>query len=170
MTVDGYVGGAGQLAIGIPASSANGNTLGQLPGTGSGTANSTPVMATGTVVLNSAGNGFAGGTVLYSGTVNINSIWALGGAVYGGLTFAGGNLQYAATLLNTAVDITQDTSAGGSGLSGGVAQTVTLAANATIDVNGNAIAYTNTLGNGGSGALTVKSSLRRRQFEFAQWQ
>ena len=159
MTVDGYIGGTGQLAIGIPASSANGNTLGQLPGSGSGTANTTPVMATGTVVLNSAGNGFAGGTVLYSGTVNINSLWALGGAVYGGLTFAGGNLQYAAALLNSAVDLTQDTSAGGTGLGGGVAKPVTLAASATIDVNGNAIAYTNTFGNGGSGALLVKSSL-----------
>ena len=165
LTVDGYIGGAGSLTIGIPASSANNNTAGLLPGTGSGTANAA-VNATGTVVLNSAGNGFAGGTVLSSGTVNINSIWALGGAVYGGLTFAGGNLQYAATLLNTAVDITQDTSAGGTGLAGGAAKTVTLAANATIDVNGNTIAYTNTLGNGGSGSLTVKSSLAGGSLNF----
>ena len=45
-TVDGVISGtpgSGPLWIGIPASSANGNVSGLLPGTGSGTANPTPV-------------------------------------------------------------------------------------------------------------------------------
>jgi autotransporter-associated beta strand protein len=62
LTVDGQVTGvAGQapLVIGIPASSANGNVAGLVPGTGgiaqglaANTANTTPVNGTGTVVLN----------------------------------------------------------------------------------------------------------------------
>ncbi len=163
LTVDGYIGsgaGTGPLVIGIPASSANGNVAGLLPGTGAGTANPTPVYATGTVILDSAGNGYSGGTVITGGaTLNINCVWALGGAVYGGLTFNNGTLQYAATLLNTAVDITQDTSAGCCGLTGGAPKPVTLAGNGTIDVNGNTVVYTNSLGNSGSGSLLVKSSV-----------
>ena len=97
LTVDGVVGGAagaGPLIIGLPASGANGNVAGLMPGSGPGTANLTPVYATGTVVLNNA-NYYYGGTVLQSGTLNINGINALGGANYGGLTFNGGALQYA---------------------------------------------------------------------------
>jgi len=100
MTVDGYIGGAGQLVIGVPASNANGNTPGQLPGTGPGTANPTPIMAAGTVVLNSAGNGFSGGTVLCSGTLIANnpagsatgsgSVWVRSGGILAGIgTLAG---------------------------------------------------------------------------------
>ena len=48
MTIDGVISnaiaGTGPLNIGIAASSANGNTQGLLPGSGSGTANTTPVM------------------------------------------------------------------------------------------------------------------------------
>ncbi len=161
MTVDGYISsaaGTGPLTIGIPASSANGSVAGLLPGSGTGTANTTPVYATGTVVLNGAGNGYSGGTIITAGaTLNINSVWQLGGAVYGGLTFNGGTLQYNTTPLNTALDITANT-VNGSGLTGGVAQNVTLAGNATIDVNGNTVTYTNALGNSGSGSLTVYSA------------
>ena len=149
LTVDGQVSGVattGPLVIGIPASAANGNVAGLLPGTGSGTANTTPVYATGTVELNYAtGNSFYGGvTILGGATLNINSEWQLGGTNQGPVTFNNGTLQYSNTLYNAIVDIS--------------AQPVTFAGNATIDVNGNAIAYANSIGNNGSGALTVEST------------
>jgi hypothetical protein len=147
--------GTGPLVIGLPASSANGNVAGLLPGTGTGTANTTPVYATGTVILNGTGNGFFGGVLITGGaTLNINSVWQLGGADYdGGLTFNNGTLQYNATLLNSATDISQNTA------SPAAPQTVSLPGNATIDLNGNAITFANAIGNGGPGSLTVKSSL-----------
>jgi autotransporter-associated beta strand protein len=153
LTVDGVIGsaaGAGPLTIGLPASSAGGNTPGLLPGTGPGTANPAPVYATGTVVLTNA-NYYFGGTVLQSGTLNINGINTLGGADYGGLTFNGGALQYAADFSgnNGSADLTSVGMAG-----------VTLAAGGgTIDLNGNAVTYAGSIGNNGGGALTVQSSL-----------
>lgn len=153
LTVDGLIGsaaGAGPLAIGIAATSANNFTAGLLPGSGPGTANPTPVYATGTVALTNA-NYYTGGTVLHSGTLNINGIFALGGANYGGLTFNGGTLQYAANFSgnNGSADLTSIGTAG-----------ITLAAGGgTIDLNGNAVTYAGAIGNGGSGALFVKSSL-----------
>ena len=150
LTVDGVIGSAvntGPLTIGIPASSANGNVVGLLPGTGTGTANTTPVYATGTVVLTNA-NYFTGGTILQSGTLNINGLYALGGANYGGLTFNGGTLQYATNF------------PGNNGSSDVTAAPVTLAAGGgAIDLNGNTVTYAGSLGNNGSGALLVKSSL-----------
>ncbi len=158
LTVNGIISGAantGPLVIGIPASSANGNVAGLLPGTGSiangqtvDTANNTPVFATGKVVLN-AGNTFFGGTVLRTGTLNINGINALGGANYGGLTLNGGTLQYATAFSgNGSGDLTSIGAAG-----------VTVAAGGgTIDINGNAVTYAGSIGNGGSGALTVTNS------------
>ncbi|HTL71876.1 MAG TPA: autotransporter-associated beta strand repeat-containing protein, partial [bacterium] len=153
MTVDGMVGsaaGAGPLTIGIAASSANNFTAGLLPGSGPGTANATPVYATGTVVLTNA-NYFTGGTVLQSGTLNINGLNALGGANYGGVTFNGGTLQYAANFTgnNGSSDLTSIGNAGVTFAAGG----------GTIDVNGNAVIYAGSIGNGGSGALILKSSL-----------
>jgi len=111
----------------------------------------------GTLTLNSIGNGFTGGTVINGGTVNINSTWQLGGAVYGGLTFGatGGTLQYANPALNAALDITHNTAI--DGVSGAV-KPVTITGNAIIDINGLTINYTNTIGNGGSGSLTVAST------------
>ncbi len=151
-TVDGVIGSAanaGPLTIGIPASSANGNTAGLLPGTGAGTANAA-VLATGTVVLTNA-NYFTGGTVLQSGTLNISGINALGGANYGGLTFNGGTLQYAANFTgnNGSADLTSIGTAGIAVAAGG----------GTIDLNGNSITFAGSIGNNGSGALVVKSSL-----------
>ena len=104
LTVDGQVSGVattGPLVIGIPASAANGNVAGLLPGTGSGTANTTPVYATGTVELNYAtGNSFYGGvTILGGATLNINSEWQLGGTNQGPVTFNNGTLQYSNTCL-----------------------------------------------------------------------
>jgi hypothetical protein len=146
LTVDGVVGSAvdgGPLTIGLT------NAAGLLPGTGPGTANSA-VYATGTVVLTYP-NYFYGGTVLQGGTLNINGIYALGGADYGGVTFNGGTLQYAASFpgTNGSADLTSIGTAG-----------VTLAAGGgTIDLNGNAIIYAGSIGNNGTGSLTVKSSL-----------
>jgi len=153
LTVDGVVGSAvntGPLTIGLPASSANGNVVGLLPGTGSGTANTTPMYATGTVVLTNA-NYYTGGTILQSGTLNFNGLYALGGGNYGGLTFNGGTLQY----------VTNFTGNNGSGdlTSIGTAGITVAAGGGTIDVNGNAVTYAGSIGNNGSGALTVKSSL-----------
>ena len=153
MTVDGVVSGAagtGPLTIGIPALSANGNVAGLVPGTGSGTANTTPVNATGTVAL-TAPNTYTGGTiVLAGGILNINGIYALGGANYGGLTLNNGTLQYAASFSgNGSGDLTSIGTAG-----------ITLAAGGgTIDVNGNTVTYAGSIGNGGSGALAVASTV-----------
>ena len=67
MTIDGAVSGSGPLISGIPASSANGNIVGVLPGSGTGTANA-EVDATGTVSL-SGTNTYTGNTVISSGTL-----------------------------------------------------------------------------------------------------
>ncbi len=109
----------------------------------------------GTLTLNGAGNAYTGLTAINGGALNINSVYALGGGVYAGLTFGanGGTLQYAATLLNGATDVTQDTSDGGLGING-VAKNVTLTGNAIIDTNGNNVSYKNTFGNSGGGSLT----------------
>jgi autotransporter-associated beta strand protein len=75
LTVDGVVSGAagtGPLIIGIPASSANGNTVGLLPGTGSGTANTTAVNATGTVTLSGVDT-YTGDTIISSGTLKLSA-------------------------------------------------------------------------------------------------
>ena len=150
LTVDGQIGSAantGPLVIGIPASAANGYVAGLLPGTGSGTANPTPVYGNGTVKLNYAtGNFYYGGvTILGGATLNINSEWQLGGANQGPVTFNNGTLQYSNSLYNAAVDIS--------------GQPVTLAAGGgTIDVNTHAITFANVIGNGGSGQLTVTNS------------
>ena len=110
----------------------------------------------GTITLDGAGNGYSGGTTITgNSTLIINSIWALGGAAYGGLTITNGTLQYANPTSNGALDITHDTSFDSTN---GVAKTVTLLGNATIDLNGNTVTYTNTLGNGGNGAFNVTNS------------
>ena len=146
MTIDGVISGAagtGALTIGIPASSANGNVAGLLPGSGAGTANTTAVNATGTVVLTGA-NTYTGGTIVQTGTVKINGIYNLGGyGTYGGLTLNGGTTQYAATA----------NGAGSLDLSSGSGITLS-SGGGTIDTNGNDVTYASTIGNGGSGALT----------------
>jgi len=150
MTINGVIGGAfesGPLTIGIPASSANGSVTGLLPGTG-GSSPNTAAYATGTVGLSGA-NTYVGGTVLQSGTVNINGINALGGANYGGVTFNGGNLQYAIGFSgNGSGDLTSIGSAGVSLAAGG----------GTIDVNGNNLTYAGSIGNSGSGPFTLVDS------------
>lgn len=138
-TVDGAItggAGSGPLVIGIPASSANGNVAGLLPGSGPGTANLTPVYGTGTVTLTAA-NSYTGGTVLDSGVLNINS----GSLGTGGVTFNGGTLQWS----TAGPDIST--------------QPVTVTANGgTLDVNGQNVTLANAIGNGGPGALTITNS------------
>ena len=148
-TVDGVVGGpaTSPLTIGIAASSANNNTAGLLPGSGAGTANLTGVYATGTVALTGA-NTYSGGTVVASGTVQINGLNALGGTNYGGLTLNGGALQYAPGITG---------SNGSTDVSGGAGLTLA-SGGGTVDTNGNAVSYANSIGNGGSGALTIAST------------
>jgi len=85
LTVDGVIGnsanGTGPLVIGIPASSANGNVAGLVPGTGAGTANTTAVYGNGTVILTGT-NTYTGGTTVVGGTLLANAVGATGtGAV-----------------------------------------------------------------------------------------
>ncbi len=156
LTVDGQIGsatGTGPLVIGIPASAANGYVAGLLPGSGTGTANTTPVYGTGTVVLNYAsgtlGNFQYGGTIITGGaTLNINSEYDLGGADQGPTIFKGGTLQYNSALATGTAGTVLDISV----------QPVTFTGNATIDFNGQTVTYANSIGNGGSGALTVTNS------------
>ena len=68
MTIDGLVSGSGQLSIGIPASSANNNKTALLSGSGPGTANTTSVYATGTVLLTNV-NTLVGLITVNSGTL-----------------------------------------------------------------------------------------------------
>ena len=76
MTIDGVVSGTAPLTIGIPASSANGNTVGLLPGSGAGTANPVAVNASGTVLL-TTNDTYTGNTIIASGTLQLGA----GGAI-----------------------------------------------------------------------------------------
>jgi autotransporter-associated beta strand protein len=137
LTVDGIIsGGTGPLIIGIPASGANGNVAGLLPGSGANTANTTPVYATGIVSLTAA-NTYTGGTVLDTGVLSIGS----GSLGTGGVTFNGGTLQWNSTGPDISTQKVTINSGGG-----------------TLDVNGKTITLANSIGNGGSGALTVINS------------
>jgi autotransporter-associated beta strand protein len=135
LTVDGVVSGAagtGPLVIGIPASSANGSVLGQLPGTS--------VLATGTLILNNTGNTYTGGTILDSGILQltVNNLAVLG---TGGITLNGGTFQWNG--VTTDISSRTITLAGGGG---------------TLDVNGNTVTLANSIGNSGSGALTLEDT------------
>ena len=135
MTVDGVISGAtgtGPLFIGIPASSANGNVLGLVPGTGAGTANTTPTNALGTVLLTGA-NTYTGGTVIYSGILDFSA----GTLGTGPVTLNGGTLQWSS---GTTLDISSQ------GLTIGPA-------GGTLDLNGQSVTLANPIG--GSGAVTV---------------
>jgi autotransporter-associated beta strand protein len=135
MTVDGVVSGSVPLIIGIPASSSNGNVAGQVPGTGSGTANAS-VLANGTVALTGA-NTYTGGTYLDTGILKISQ----GSLGSGGLTFNGGTLQWASGASN---DIST--------------QIVTFNSGGTLDVNGNTVTLASAFGNNSPGTVTVESS------------
>jgi len=134
LTVDGTVSGTTPLTIGIPASANNSNVVGLVVGSSSGT--NIPVYATGTVALTGV-NTASGGTFLASGTLQVGTTAAL---PTGGLTFNGGNFQWT----GTSPDIS--------------AQTVTINAPAILDVNGHTVTLASSIGNGGSGAVTVANS------------
>jgi fibronectin-binding autotransporter adhesin len=134
MTVDGVVSGSTLLTIGIPASVNNGNVAGLLTGSASGT--NTPVHATGTVALTGV-NTATGGTVIDTGTLQAGTTTAL---PTGGLTFNGGNFRWTGTAPDISV------------------QTVTISAPATLDVNGHTVTLAGSIGNGGSGSVTVANS------------
>ena len=146
-TVDGLVsgaGGTGALVIGVPASSANGATVGLLPGTGTGTANTTGVYANGTVVLSDASNSYTGGTLVESGTLQFaGSGSSASTAVFGtgAITLNGGAFQWAS---GNTTDISTLSGGFGVGSIGG-----------TLDTNGNTVALANPVGNNGSGGFTV---------------
>jgi autotransporter-associated beta strand protein len=143
ITIDGVVTndtvGAGPLIVGIPASGANGNTLGGVPGTGTGSANAA-VVATGTVVLNNTANSYTGGTIIDSGTLQltVNNLAVLG---TGGITLNGGTFKWSGVTTDISSRPLMLASLGG-----------------TLDVNGGAVTLVNPIGNGGSGALTVAST------------
>ena len=100
----------------------------------------------GTLTLTNA-NSYNGGTVVKNGTLAINGQFALGGAVYGGLTLSNAStLQYTAPPLANTADVSVF-----NGLTLGVG-------GATIDLNGNPVTYGFGIGNNGSGSLAVVST------------
>lgn len=151
----GNGGTTGTLGSGLVVNNANlifdrsddysvGNTI-----TGSG---SLTQSGGGTLFLTAA-NSYSGQTFLNAGTLNINGQFALGGAVYAGLTFNGGTLQYASTLsgANGDADITKTST--------GAPKAIAISAGgATIDTNGINASYANPIGAGGSGSLTKKGA------------
>ena len=75
MTIDGVISantGTGPLTIGIPASSANGNTVGWCPARARARRTPTAVNATGTVALTAA-NTYTGNTIISSGTLQLGA-------------------------------------------------------------------------------------------------
>jgi autotransporter-associated beta strand protein len=159
LTIPGQVQSAnpaGPLVIGIPVSATN-SSPGVVPGTG-GTANPTAVYGTGTVILdyanNTAGNSQFSPMVITGGaTLQINSQYDLGGANATSLTFNNGTLQYSASLASGAAGADTDISTNGTAIT-----PVIFTGNATIDTNSHNITYTNPIGYGGPGGLTVVDS------------
>ena len=147
LTVDGTVSGGagtGALVIGIPASAANGTTVGLVPGTGGSTANTAGVYANGTVVLSNASNSYTGGTLIESGTLQFaGSGGSASTAVFGtgAITLNGGAFQWKS---GNTTDI--------SGFSGGLA----FGSNGgNLDTGGNSITLANPVGNNSAGGFTV---------------
>ncbi|MGA3182198.1 MAG: Ig-like domain repeat protein, partial [Verrucomicrobiota bacterium] len=98
LTVDGVVSGSGPLMIGIPPSSANGNsTIGRIPGTGAGTANSTELDATGTVILTGA-NTCTGSTTINAGTLALSG----GGSLSNSSISIAGGAKFDVSAISTA--------------------------------------------------------------------
>ena len=158
LTIDGLVSGAagvGPLVIGIPASSANGNTAGLLPGSG-GSSPNPAVNATGNVslVYTAPGNSQYAPTLITGGaTLEIDSQYDLGGADATSVTFNNGTLQYNPSLPAGAAGAATDITTNGTLLT-----PVIFAGNGTIDTYGHNITYANPIGGGGAGGLTVVDS------------
>lgn len=137
ITVDGVIGGSTPLTIGIPANTNNGNVLGLVTGSNSGT--NPAVYATGIVLLTGA-NTNTGGTVVQSGILGLGTNNASLPA--GGLTINNGGVQWRGA--GNAPDIS--------------AQTVSINGPTTLDHNANTVTLAGSIGNGGSGAVTVINS------------
>jgi autotransporter-associated beta strand protein len=173
LTVGGQIGSAantGTLVIGIPASSANGSVAGQLPGTGTGTANS-QVLATGTVVLTGA-NTYTGNTAISKGTLKLGAAGSINyspniivgaGATYdvslvtGGYTLAAGANLMGSGTVNGAVVV-----APGSGIYGGTDGTYgtnTFASNLNLASGAAAYFDLGTSANGSNDLIVVSGTL-----------
>ena len=98
------------------------------------------VLGSGTLFLTGS-NTYSGGTMIVGATLNFSSLGNLGS---GGITLDGGTLQYA-TAFTGPMDIS------------GLGVTID-AGGATIDTNGKNVAFASSIGNGGSGGLTVIDS------------
>jgi len=150
LTLGGVVSGAagtGALVIGVPASGANSSTIGLLPGTGTGTANTTAVYSSGTVILSNASNTYTGGTLIESGTLEFaGSGSSASTAVFGtgAITLNGGAFQWAS---GNTTDISAFSGGLGFGSNGG-----------NLDTNGNGITLANAVGNNSTGGFTVIGS------------
>jgi len=147
LTIDGAVSGAGPLVVGIPASSANGNVPGLLPGSGPGTANLAPVYAAGTVTL-TANNPFTGDLNVNSGTLKA----AFGNNNFNPVTSALGNPQVARKItVGSGGTLTFGSPDTLGGADTAVAATLVIASNGIVNNAGNNF---NTLGpvqlNGGT--------------------
>jgi autotransporter-associated beta strand protein len=139
-TIDGTTGNSGSFAGNIT----NNGTLvfnrfssttyaGAISGSGALTKN-----GLGTLVLSGSANTYSGVTTLNSGVVNFAGAGSMG---TGNITFNGGTLRWGT---GNTTDIST--------------RTVTLTGAGTVDTNGNSVVLANSIGNGGSGALT-KSGL-----------
>jgi fibronectin-binding autotransporter adhesin len=141
MTADGLISGSfgsGPLVIGIPASTANGNTTGLVAGSGAGTPNAAE-SAGGTIILSNTANSYSGGTVLDSGILQLSgSIGELG---TGGITINGATFQWGS---GNTTDISS--------------RTITIQTSGTFDTESNNVTLANSIGNGGAGGFTKVGS------------
>ena len=135
LTVDGVISGAagtGPLVIGIPASSANGNTSGLVPGTGnttvapglSGNTANAAVFGNGTIILTN-NNTYSGSTTISAGTLRVNNTSGSGTGT--------GSVTVAAT---TTAGNSGNYTGGTLGGSGNISGTVTLSGNNTAKHGG----------------------------------
>ena len=173
LTVGGQISSAantGTLVIGIPASSANGSVAGQLPGTGTGTANTTQVRPLARWLLTGI-NTYTGNTVISSGTLKLGAAGSINyspniivgaGATYdvslvSGYTLAAGANLMGSGTVNGAVVV-----APGSGIYGGTDGTYgtnTFASNLTLASGAAAYFDLGTSATGSNDLIVVNGTL-----------
>ena len=173
LTIDGVISGAagtGPVTIGIPASSANNNTVGLLPGTGAGTANTTPTSATGTVLLTGI-NTYFGNTIISSGTLKLGPAGSINyspniivgaGATYDVSAISGYTLAAGANLMGSGTVNGAVVVASGSGIYGGTDGTYgtnTFASNLTLASGAAAYFDLGTSATGSNDLIVVNGTL-----------